>query len=62
MVSKFDLNKRYNIKIGYLKDEFNNKYKIVSNKDFMTIYNFEKIIINEEELSDKKINSTRTIL
>ena len=24
--------------------------------------NFEKIIINEEELSDKKINSTRTIL
>ncbi len=62
MVSKFDLNKRYNIKIGYLKDEFNNEYKIVSNKDFMTIYNFEKIIINEEELSDKKINFTRTIL
>lgn len=49
MVSKFNLNKMYNIDKGYLKDKFNNKYKIISNKDFMTIYNFEPIKINDNK-------------
>lgn len=43
MICKFDLNKMYGINIGYLKDEFNNKYKVVSSKDYMTIYNYKKV-------------------
>lgn len=43
MICKFDLNKMYGIKVGYLKDEFNNKYKIVSSDCYMTIYNYKKI-------------------
>ncbi len=60
MVCKFDLNKKYGIKIGYLKDGFKNNYKIVSNNDYMTIYNFEeKNIKNEEEYYNSGINSLR---
>ncbi|MEG2351404.1 MAG: U32 family peptidase [Bacilli bacterium] len=42
MISKFDLNKMYKIKTGYLKDHFNNEYKVVSKKDYMVIYNYRK--------------------
>lgn len=43
MICKFDLNKMYGVNIGYLKDEFNNKYKVVSSENYMTIYNYKKI-------------------
>lgn len=43
MICKFDLNKMYGINIGYLKDEFNNRYKVVSSKDYMTIYNYKRV-------------------
>lgn len=60
MICKFDLNKKYNIKKGYLVDEFKNSYKIVSNDDYMTIYNFEeKNIKDEEKYYDVGVNSLR---
>ena len=43
MITKFDLNKMYGIKKGYLQDEFGNKYKLISNDNFMTIYHYNKI-------------------
>lgn len=60
MICKFDLNKRYNKKISYLKDEFNNKYKIVSDNEFMRIYNYKKIVFeNPKELYQLGVNSLR---
>ena len=61
MISKFDLNKMYKIKNGYLVDEFNNKYKIESYLDFMKIYNYRKIVFDEPNfLYDAGVNSLRT--
>lgn len=61
MISKFDLNKLYNIKTGYLKDEFKNKYKIVSSKNYMTIYNFKKVnSFDPDDLYKLGINMVRT--
>lgn len=60
MICKFDLNKKYNVKKGYLIDEFKNSYKIVSGNDYMTIYNFEKKEIkNEDEYYEIGVNSLR---
>ena len=58
MISKFDLLKYYNIKEGYLKDNFNNKYKLKSKNDLMTIYHYEKIELKEDYF-DIGINSLR---
>jgi len=60
MICKFDLNKMYNIKKGYLIDEFKNSYKVISDDDYMTIYNFEKKEIkNEDEYYKAGVNSLR---
>lgn len=60
MICKFDLNKMYGIRKGYLKDEFNNKYKIVSSNDYMTIYNYKKIdAIKDVNYYDLGINMLR---
>lgn len=60
MICKFDLNKKYNQEVSYLKDEFNNKYKIVSNNEFMRIYNYKKVIFEStNELYNIGINYLR---
>ena len=58
MISKYDLLKDYNVKEGYLKDSFNNKFKIVSKNNLMTIYNFKKIRILDD-LHYMGVNSLR---
>lgn len=61
MISRFDLNKMYNVKKSYLKDEFGNTYTIKSNDDFMTIYNYKKITYDKkEELYKIGVNYLRT--
>lgn len=63
MICKFDLNKMYNKSISYLKDEFNNKFKVVSFNDYMIIYNYKKIEkLDEEKYYDIGINSVRNNL
>lgn len=60
MVSKFDLNKMYKINKGYLKDQYGNYYKIISNNNYMTIYDYKKTNIeNEEEYYDVGCNYIR---
>lgn len=63
MVCKFDLTKMYNVNKAYLQDMYNNKYKVVSFKDYMKIYNYKEIKIdNKNHLHDIGINSLRVIL
>lgn len=59
MISKFDLNKMYNIKTGYLEDEFKNRYKIESFKDYMIIYNYKKLNKNATEYYNAGVNCVR---
>lgn len=42
-VSKFNLNKKYNVKSGYLKDSYGNFLKVKTKGDIMTIYHFKKV-------------------
>ena len=62
MVTKYDILKKYNLSNGYLIDEFNNKYELVSEDTCMKIINYKK----QEELDKEKIieigiNYIRTI-
>ena len=58
MISKYDMLKDYNIKEGYLKDSFNNKFKVKSKNSLMTIYNFKKIRFLDD-LHQIGVNSLR---
>lgn len=58
MISKFDLLKYYHINNGYLKDKFNNKFKLKSKDNIMTIYHYEKIELTDNYF-DLGINSLR---
>lgn len=61
MVSRFDLNKMFGIKKGYLKDEFGNKYKLVSSDEFMTIYHYNKVnVCGDLNYHEIGINDLRT--
>ncbi len=60
MISKFNLLKYYNIKEGYLKDLNNNKFKIKDKDGLMTIYNYQKIKL-EEDYFNIGVNSYRII-
>ena len=51
MVSKFNLLKYYNIDNGYLKDEFNNKYKLKIHNNKLIIYHYKKRDLKEDYLS-----------
>lgn len=63
MISKFDLNKMYNVKESYLKDEYGNKFRVVSNDDFMTIYNYQQLSKEKpEKYYDAGVNGVRTNL
>lgn len=60
MVCKYNLGYKYKFKEAFLEDEYKNKYKIVNNGSYMTIYNFKKITFDEEELYKIGVNSVRT--
>ena len=50
----------YKINKGYLKDQYGNYYKIISNNNYMTIYDYKKTNIeNEEEYYDVGCNYIR---
>ncbi|MDD3453128.1 MAG: U32 family peptidase [Bacilli bacterium] len=62
MISKFRLLDFYNVKNdnNYLSDDFNNKFKIIENEEFMTIYFHKKITIeNYQNYFDMGINTLR---
>jgi putative protease len=42
-VSKFNLNKKYNVKSGYLKDSYGNFLKVKTKGDIMAVYHFKKV-------------------
>ena len=42
MVSKYNINKKYNVKNSILEDRFKNKYPIVIKNDLMHIYDYKK--------------------
>ena len=42
-VSKFNLNKKYNVKSGYLKDSYGNFLKAKTKGDIMVVYHFKKV-------------------
>ena len=46
MICKYDINKKYKVGESYLQDEYNNRYKIVSRKDYTIIYNYQKKVLN----------------
>lgn len=59
MISKFDLNKMYNVKESYLKDIYKNKYFVKTNSEYMTIYNYKKVIYDKDELLKIGVNNLR---
>ncbi|MEE0700042.1 MAG: U32 family peptidase [Bacilli bacterium] len=62
MICKFDLNKMYKINFGHLEDEYKNRFKVVSNKDFMTVYNYRKRKMAADKYYAIGVNSTRVNL
>lgn len=61
MISKYNLLKKE--KKGYLIDRFKNKYKIMVKNNFMYIYNYKRIILNENyfELGINNIRINREV-
>lgn len=49
MISKFNLNKLYDVDNTYLQDRFNNLYPIVIKNDLMKIYNYKRLFISDYE-------------
>ena len=60
MISKFNLNKLYNVTDSYLQDRFNNLYPIVVKNDLMRIYDYKRLFINDYiDYFDIGINNLR---
>lgn len=60
MITKYNLLKKYNQKEGYLIDRFKNKYFIKNKNDYMLIYNYEAIKLqNLNKYYTLGINSLR---
>ena len=60
MISKFNLNKLYNVTDSYLQDRFNNLYPIVVKNDLMRIYDYKRLFINDyKDYFDIGINNLR---
>lgn len=60
MISKFSLNKLYNVDDTYLQDRFNNLYPIVVKNDLMTIYDYKRLFIEDfKDYFDIGINNLR---
>ena len=58
MICKYNMLKKHNVSEGYLIDRFNNKYKLKIKNNFMYIYNFKKIKLNDNYF-DIGINNIR---
>jgi len=59
MISKFSLNKYYNMDNIYLRDIFGNKYKVITKNNLMYIYNYKKRDLFSTRYYDMGINSLR---
>jgi len=60
MISKFNLNKLYNVDNTYLQDRFNNLYPIVVKNDLMRIYNYKSMFMEDyKDYFDMGINNLR---
>ena len=60
MVSKYNINKKYNITNSILEDRFKNKYPIVTKNDLMYIYDYKKRnFIDHNKYFDMGINNLR---
>ena len=59
MISKFSLNEYYNSNNLYLKDRFNNKYKVINKDNLMYIYDYKLRNIYDTKYYDIGINSLR---
>ena len=60
MISKFNLNKLYNVKNSYLQDRFNNLYPIREVNGLMKIYNYKPLDLKDKEkYFDMGINNIR---
>ncbi len=56
-VSKFNLNKKYNVKSGYLKDSYGNFLKVKTKGDTMAIYHFKKVnLYDTKEVFETGVN------
>jgi len=60
MISKFDLNKLYNVDNSFLQDRFNNLYPIVVKNDLMRIYNYKTRFLEDyKDYFEMGINNIR---
>ena len=59
MTSKYSLNKQYNKDVLFLRDMFNNKFKVVTKKGYMYIYNYRKREMFNKKYYDMGINALR---
>lgn len=56
-VSKFNLNKKYNVKSGYLKDSYGNFLKVKTKGDIMVVYHFKKVNLYDiKEVFESGVN------
>ena len=59
MCSKYSLNKEYNKNILYLKDRFNNEFKVITKNNIMYIYFYNKIDKYDKKYYEMGINRLR---
>ena len=59
MCSKYSLNKEYNRNILYLKDRFNNKFRVITKNNIMYIYFYNKIDKYDKKYYEMGINRLR---
>ena len=59
MCSKYSLNKKYNKNILYLKDRFNNKFRVITKNNIMYIYFYNKIDKYDKKYYEMGINRLR---
>lgn len=59
MCSKYSLNKEYNRNLLYLKDRFNNKFRVITKNNIMYIYFYNKIDKYDKKYYEMGINRLR---
>lgn len=59
MCSKYSLNKEYNKDILYLKDRFNNKFRVITKNNIMYVYFYNKLDKYDKKYYEMGINRLR---
>ena len=60
MISKYNINKKYNVNNSMLEDRFKNKYPIIIKNDLMHIYDYKKRnLVDHNKYFDMGINNLR---